>query len=74
MTRIVTGRADAHFDNPEIHDAIDAGFPLDLCAAFFDRRPVFGSSKALRWIVVANLVTGMTALLPHFPPGFSDPM
>jgi CDP-diglyceride synthetase len=38
-------------------------FPLDFGLAFFDGRPVFGSSKTIRGIVVAILVTAAAAPL-----------
>ena len=38
-------------------------FPLDFCVTFFDGRPVFGSSKTIRGIVVSMLVTTASAPL-----------
>ena len=40
-----------------------AAFPLDFGLTFFDGRPVFGSSKTIRGIVVSILVTTASAPL-----------
>jgi CDP-2,3-bis-(O-geranylgeranyl)-sn-glycerol synthase len=44
------------------------GLPLDFGVTFFDRRPVFGSSKTIRGIVVSIMVTAAGAPLIGLNP------